>query len=448
MPTKFDSEKYQQTNKTPYNQQRSTEGLQNVQKSSLLNNENSDNLNQNKDKFENSKIDINQLTRTLARSESNLQTSQSKIRKLNEKCADKLYEHKKELEVVKKEAHRNGIEQSSFVTSSANTSMLSNPIENYSRDQELRYTSLSEAPRSISSYSIDSVAANRIGMSEYDIQTVHSTSHRPYDPGSIVNAQTAFERYDPNYPLQRPNMYSSYGQPTLEEINSQQKYLMEQQQLQHQSQQMSNSMMKTEQDEVNSGPIYPRPMYHPYDPTGTLFLSPPGINLSVKITSAQLQYKVSSSSPSPTSTSTTTVTTTNGGTNNVASNNPNAPIIDLSTSNITSSSPNGYNNTSEYSTSGQRITRSPQPGSSPHLASPQVPSPQGQTLDLSVSRLSQRYTHLHFICNLIYLEVYCILPFITQSIRNLHFSKFIIFYFTNFMSCINITNQNFLTPQQ
>ncbi|CAO1338452.1 unnamed protein product [Diamesa hyperborea] len=266
--------------------------------------------------------------------------------------------------------------------------MLSNPIENYSRDQELRYTSLSEAPRTISSYSIDSVAANRIGMSEYDIQTVHSTSHRPYDPGSIVNAQTAFERYDPNYPLQRPNMYSSYGQPTLEEINSQQKYLMEQQQLQHQSQQMSNSMMKTEQDEVNSGPIYPRPMYHPYDPTGTLFLSP-GINLSVKITSAQLQYKVSSSSPSPTSTSTTTVTTTNGGTNNATSNNPNAPIIDLSTSNITSSSPNGYNNTPEYSTSGQRITRSPQPGSSPHLASPQVPSPQGQTLDLSVSRLSQ-----------------------------------------------------------
>lgn len=268
------------------------------------------------------------------------------------------------------------------------SNMLSNPIENhYSRDQELRYTNLSESniPKSLSSYSIDS--AHRIGMPEYDVPTVHSTSHRPYDPGSIANAQTAFERYDPNYPPQRPNMYATYGQPSLEDLNNQQKYLMEQQ-AHHQQQQaqQQHSMMKLEQDE-NAGPVYPRPMYH-YDPTGTTFRSAfPVKNLSVQITSAQLPYKVSSSSPSPTSTTATT-TATNGGqpTSSVA------PIIDLSTSNITSTSPNGFN-PSQY-TNGQRLARSPQPGASP-LASPQVPSPQGQTLDLSVSRLSHRYTQIY-----------------------------------------------------
>jgi hypothetical protein len=30
------------------------------------------------------------------------------------------------------------------------------------------------------------------------------------------------------------------------------------------------------------------------------------------------------------------------------------------------------------------------------MASPQVPSPQGQTLDLSVNRISQRYIHFFF----------------------------------------------------
>ena len=267
------------------------------------------------------------------------------------------------------------------------SNMLSNPIENhYSRDQELRYTNLSESniPKSLSSYSIDS--AHRIGMPEYDVPTVHSTSHRPYDPGSIANAQTAFERYDPNYPPQRPNMYATYGQPSLEDLNNQQKYLMEQQAHHQQQQVQQHSMMKLEQDD-NAGPVYPRPMYH-YDPTGTTFRSAfPVKNLSVQITSAQLPYKVSSSSPSPTSTTATTTAATNGG----QPPSSVAPIIDLSTSNITSTSPNGFN-ASQY-TNGQRLARSPQPGASP-LASPQVPSPQGQTLDLSVSRLSHRYTKI------------------------------------------------------
>lgn len=158
-------------------------------------------------------------------------------------------------------------EDNSILTAQKCT-MLSNPIEShYSRDQDLRYTSLSDVSRSISSYAIDTVSSNRLTMPDYDVQTVHSTNHRPYDPGSLINSQTAFERYDPSYPLQRTSMYSSYGQPSLEELASQQKYLLEQH-----SQQQQQAAMKTEPDEANSGPIYPRPIYQAYDPAGTVNL--------------------------------------------------------------------------------------------------------------------------------------------------------------------------------
>lgn len=147
-----------------------------------------------------------------------------------------------------------------------NSNMLSNPIENhYSREPDLRYTSLSDVSRSISSYAIDSVTANRLAMQEYDVQSIHTANHhRPYDSSALVNSQTAFERYDPNYTLQRTSMYSPYCQPTLEELASQQKYLLEQQQ---------PPLMKTEPDDSNNGPIYPRPIYHAYDPTGRDFTS-------------------------------------------------------------------------------------------------------------------------------------------------------------------------------
>jgi hypothetical protein len=167
-----------------------------------------------------------------------------------------------------KENSAKAAEDESRFKSEKNSTMLSNPIEShYSREQDLRYTSLSDVSRSISSYAIDSVASNRLAMPDYDVQTVHSTNHRPYDPGSLVNTQTAFERYDPNYPLQRTSMYSSYGQPSLEELASQQKYLLEH------SQQQQTTIMKTEPDETNSGPIYPRPIYQSYDPTGKNFAS-------------------------------------------------------------------------------------------------------------------------------------------------------------------------------
>lgn len=264
---------------------------------------------------------------------------------------------------------------------SKSLNMLSNPIENhYSREPDLRYTSLSDVSRSISSYAIDTVTANRLAMQEYDVQAVHSTNHRPspYDSSALVNSQTAFERYDPNYTLQRTSMYSPYCQPSLEELANQQKYLLEQQQQQH-----HHPVMKTEPDDSNNGPVYPRPIYHAYDPTGNENGYPSFI--LINSSHSTVPYKTSSSSPSPTST-TTTIVTGSGTTTNTGTPS-NAPVIDLSTSNITSTSPSTGFAPSDY-----RNSRSPQqPESSPQLASPQVPaSPQGQTLDLSVNRISQR----------------------------------------------------------
>ncbi|XP_059612869.1 myelin transcription factor 1 [Phlebotomus argentipes] len=222
----------------------------------------------------------------------------------------------------------------------------------YLREQQIRYSQmndLSGLARPAVSYG--DIGGNRAVPTGYEL-SVNSASHRPYDPG-VGPITTAFERYDPNCPPQRTNMYP-YIQPSMEDINQQQKYLQEQH--------MAHAMMKQDVDE-NSAPIYPRPMYH-YDPsTGTL---PPGfsaINLSVKIGAPHPLPQKGGGSPSP-----------------------NGPVIDLSTSSVTSSSPHGFNSP-HYG--GQRMqTGSPQPGASPHhLASPQVPSPQGQTLDLSVNRL-------------------------------------------------------------
>lgn len=87
--------------------------------------------------------------------------------------------------------------------------------------------------------------------------------------------------------------------------------------------------------------------------------------------------------------------TTNGYATNTHQNgfrgdapSPGASIIDLSTSSVTSlrsgATAAGFVNGSYYD--GQRYDRSPQSASSPHYSSPQMLSPQGQTLDLSVGR--------------------------------------------------------------
>ena len=199
------------------------------------------------------------------RSESSKNTSDGKnqIESTQFNLAEKIkkLEQKPSFDIEKENSTKT---EDSLTFKTQKSTMLSNPIEShYSREQDLRYTSLSDVSRSISSYAIDSVSSNRLTMPDYDVQTVHSTNHRPYDPGSLVNSQTAFERYDPNYSLQRTSMYSSYGQPSLEELASQQKYLLEQH-----SQQQQTPIMKSEPDETNSGPIYPRPIYQSYDPTG------------------------------------------------------------------------------------------------------------------------------------------------------------------------------------
>lgn len=199
------------------------------------------------------------------RSESSKNTSdgKNKIESTQFNLAEKIkkLEQKPSFDIEKENFAKT---EDSLTFKTQKSTMLSNPIEShYSREQDLRYTSLSDVSRSISSYAIDSVSSNRLTMPDYDVQTVHSTNHRPYDPGSLVNSQTAFERYDPNYSLQRTSMYSSYGQPSLEELASQQKYLLEQH-----SQQQQTPIMKSEPDETNSGPIYPRPIYQSYDPTG------------------------------------------------------------------------------------------------------------------------------------------------------------------------------------
>ncbi|XP_037920562.1 uncharacterized protein LOC119657629 isoform X2 [Hermetia illucens] len=231
-------------------------------------------------------------------------------------------------------------------------------IDDPYRDHQMRYAQMGDIgtiTKPTVSYNSD-MLTNR---SSYET-SINTSSNRPsaYDPNSNTTStpiSTAFERYDPNCVSQRTNMYSYLQSASMDDISSQQKYLQEQQQMVH------AGVLKTEHDE-NNGPIYPRPMYH-YDPTvGPL---PPGfsaINLSVKVAAAQAAFK--GGSPSP-----------------------NGPVIDLSTSSVTSSSPHGFNSP-HYS---QRMAGSPQPGSSPHLASPQVPSPQGQTLDLSVTRLPHRY---------------------------------------------------------
>ncbi|XP_044754862.1 myelin transcription factor 1 isoform X2 [Coccinella septempunctata] len=203
-------------------------------------------------------------------------------------------------------------------------------------------------------------------MRPYDSGLMNSTSHRPYDPGT--GTPTAFERYEPNQCVQQPlpqrisssqNLYSYGGIGEQQEQRYQQETSLSQQHMAA----VSQSMIKTEAQEPTV-PIYPRPMYQ-YEQTsgGPLPVGFSAINLSVKCVTTQAQMKGAGPHTSP------------GGS-----------VIDLSTSSVTTSPQVAYNSP-HYG--GQRVGGSPQAAASPHLsASPQVPSPQGQTLDLSISRLS------------------------------------------------------------
>ncbi|KNC20824.1 hypothetical protein FF38_11239, partial [Lucilia cuprina] len=235
----------------------------------------------------------------------------------------------------------------------------------------------------------------------------HTRSYDPNPPTSISSSvsssyvdsstassglTTAFERYDPNCNGQRPsNMYPYLSQSADDLQAQQQKYLQDQQLL----------MAKVEHDEMaNGGPIYPRPMYH-YDPSmGPL---PPGfsaINLSVKMAAAQAaaaaaayqNQQQQSQQPSQAPGQQTSQQQQQQQQQPKQSGSPSptaAPVVDLSGStSVTSSSPQGFNSPASHNQYNQRIgAGSPQPGASPNVASPQVPSPQGQTLDLTVTRL-------------------------------------------------------------
>ncbi|XP_044734234.1 mucin-17 isoform X2 [Chrysoperla carnea] len=209
---------------------------------------------------------------------------------------------------------------------------------------------------------------------------VNSASHRPYDPGTT----TAFERYDSSaavaqsctnlqqqalHPSQRvppQGMYPSYASIEEQEQRYQQEAAAAQQHQMAVATAAAAGMMKSDQtsEAENTGPLYPRPMYQ-YDPsTGGIPTGFSAINLSVKCAAAaQAAAQMKSGGP-PTS--------------------PGGTVMDLSTSSVTSTSPQVTYGSPHYG--GQR--GSPQAAASPHLtASPQVPSPQGQTLDLSVNRL-------------------------------------------------------------
>lgn len=210
--------------------------------------------------------------------------------------------------------------------------------DQYLREQQLRYSQQICEINNIARPSVSYPSELVSNRPSYELSSSRSFN------SSSAPISTAFERYDPLCMPQRANMYP-YMQHTLDDINIQHNFIHEQQ--------MSQSMMKVEQEE-SAVPIYHRPIYH-YDQSGPL---PPGfsaINLSVKVGSIPSCLKGSSSSPA-------------------------VPIIDLSTSGATSCSPQVHNFAIRVSESQPK---------SPHLVSSRVPSPQGQTLDLSVSRISQ-----------------------------------------------------------
>uniref|UniRef100_A0A182NAH4 Myelin transcription factor 1 domain-containing protein n=2 Tax=Anopheles dirus TaxID=7168 RepID=A0A182NAH4_9DIPT len=137
-------------------------------------------------------------------------------------------------------------------------------------------------------------------------------------------------------------------------------------------------------DDSNSAadPIYPRPVYH-YEPGCTASpVHPPGysaINLSVKVTSSEGALRSDGSPANPAA--------GHGAPGAGAEQRP--PAIDLSSNGVSSSGgPDGGKGDAESQLS-------PKPGTSPsHIKanSPHIPSPQGHTLDLSVSRLPNSST--------------------------------------------------------
>lgn len=150
-----------------------------------------------------------------------------------------------------------------------------------------------------------------------------TAGHRPYDPG------TAYDRYDSNQCNvtsigQNQRLYAGY--PSQTEDRSYQEHQM--------SNMTSSGIMKSVpvSETDSSTPIYPRPMYH-YDPTaGTIppGFSPAAINLSVKAAQAAAQAQAAAAHAAAQA---------QGQLKGGAPTSPGGSVMDLSTSNVTSSSP-------------------------------------------------------------------------------------------------------------
>ncbi|XP_050074221.1 uncharacterized protein LOC126561894 [Anopheles maculipalpis] len=228
-----------------------------------------------------------------------------------------------------------------------------------------------------------------------------SYTSRAYDTG-------AFERYDTaSYGMQKSFMYGSVYQPVQSTLDDYSVAVglsgtgvgpagvpgqtppvagLSGATVQHQESMLPPAgppLLKVEMPDDNNSttePIYPRPVYH-YEPScGASPVHPPGysaINLSVKVTSSDGALRGGIGSPGN--------TPTNG-------TSERQPVVDLSSNGVSSS--NGQL-TADGGKSEAETQLSPKPGTSPnHIKanSPHIPSPQGHTLDLSVSRLPNSST--------------------------------------------------------
>lgn len=134
---------------------------------------------------------------------------------------------------------------------------------------------------------IDDSYARSYSQQMCDLQHPYANGTSSYELArSYENAVNgmAFDRYDFNSLMtaQRPAIYPYLQTPIDDLSGQQQKYFQEQHQM------ATEAMLKSEHGmDASQTPLYPRPMYHPYDqfaaipPTGF-----PAINLTVKMASA------------------------------------------------------------------------------------------------------------------------------------------------------------------
>ncbi|XP_031779729.1 uncharacterized protein LOC100122454 isoform X3 [Nasonia vitripennis] len=205
--------------------------------------------------------------------------------------------------------------------------------------------------------------SNDITARGYD--TTGAANHRPYDPGTA----SAYDRYD------------SQACAPLQPQQQQQQQLHSRTNMYYLGQ---TGMTPEEQERVYHQEAAAAAQQHQMAMAAATVAGMMKTEDVKCVTVAQVQQMQKPSGP-PTS--------------------PGGSVMDLSTSSVTSTSPQappyGSNSLSPQYGGGQTVGGSPQAAASPHLtASPQVPSPQGQTLDLSVNRLhsgapSPQYSTAH-----------------------------------------------------